>query len=74
MSAEIIYEGQGYWTIVRRFNLHRSNKTIKPLAIFEMRRLNTKSEAVKRRVQSFLSMHHNDPPSSSPNGGGPRVA
>ena len=74
MTAHITYVGQEYWKIVNRVNRHRGNKRIIPLAVFELRRLGTKSEAVRRRVQSFLTTHQSAPPSNSPNDGGGAVA
>jgi hypothetical protein len=74
VAAEIIYDGQEYWKIVTRVNRHRENSNIRPIAIFEMRRLGVRSEAVRRRVQSFIAKHQSAPPSNSPKGGGGAAA
>lgn len=52
-----------YWLICRRFNqFKRTNPAMKSAALFDMNRLrqHTKSDAVIRRVNSFISV--NRPP------------
>lgn len=54
----ILYEtGKAYWTIAQRFHAHRDNPTMRVTAVREMNELlpATKSEAVQRRITSFVS-------------------
>jgi hypothetical protein len=68
--------GKQYWTIARRFHQHRDNPLMRPTAVMEMTRVQseTQSEAVLRRVNAFIAVHHRDPLSNSPFGGGNRRA
>lgn len=68
MAAEIRYEAQKYWIACQtgRRNLG--------MGLNQMQRVSTTSDAVRRRVHSFLSKHRHAPLSKSDNGGGDDVA
>lgn len=50
----IIETGLPYWTIVRRFNQHRSNPAIGGAAVRDMKKLEVTSPAINKRVVAFV--------------------
>lgn len=66
----ILYEqGKRYWEVARRYHLHRTTSTtIKPTAVRDMRRLQqeTHSQAVLRRINTFIAAHQTQPPPTGP--------
>jgi hypothetical protein len=71
-----IESGKAFWTVAKRFHQHRDNPTMRPVAVNEMCKLQnaTQSQAVLRRVNGFIALHHRDSRSDSPFGGGGRRA
>ena len=60
-----LYEqGVEYWRIAKRFHANRQFKAMKPVAVSDMLVLaqSTRSEAVKRRIHSFVALHNGAPP------------
>lgn len=74
--AEIYTVGKAYWEVAKRFHENRSNPIMKPTALRDMHRLlcQCQSAAVRNRINGFIMIHRDKPPSGSPFGGGPRRA
>jgi hypothetical protein len=75
--AVIFYTSKAYWEIARRYHSHRKTSPfIGPTAVRDMTRLQQEvhSQAVLRRINSFISAHHQTPPGKTPDGGGPQLA
>lgn len=68
MKAEIRYEAKEYWIACRTARRHMG------MGLNQMARVETTSDAVRRRVNSFMAQHHRSLPGNSPNGGGGSVA
>lgn len=68
MAAEIRYEAQEYW------NACQLTRRKKNMGLFKMEQVQTTSEAVRRRVHSFLAMHRHSPLSKSQDRGGDDIA
>lgn len=70
-------QGKAYWQIASRCRAHRdTNPAIVPTAVRDMERLlaSTRSQAVIRRINTFIAANQRKPPSNTPPSGGPRVA
>jgi len=74
--AEIIYDGQPYWTIAQRYHAGRRRKTklIGFAAVNHMRQLQPNSQAVRNRVNGFIARHQAKSSTLSPNDDGPHYA
>jgi len=73
----LIERGKAYWEIAKRCRHHRaSNPAIVPTAVRDMERLFavTGSDAVRRRITSFISANRTKPPGNFPPNDGPRYA
>ena len=74
----ILYEtGKAYWEVAKRFHAHRNTSPmIKPTAVRDMQRLQAtvRSQAVLRRINSFIMANQQKPPGKNPDGDGPRYA
>ncbi len=63
----IIDKAKPFWTISRRYHANRLNPAMPGVAVRDMRKLETPSLAVQKRVNRFIAQHHKD-------GGGNSVA
>jgi hypothetical protein len=66
-----------YWKIAKRCRAHReTNPAIVPTAVRDMQRLLADgcTEAVRKRVNSFIAANRTKPPRDLPPSGGPRYA
>lgn len=76
-DEEPIMVGKEYWTIAKRFYLHRAtNPMIRPVAVRDLLKLRPAiySDAVRRRVSSFIARNQGVSPGNDSGGAGPRAA
>lgn len=74
---ERLDQGREYWLICKRFNAWiRTNPGIRAVAIGDMIKLRerTTSDAVIRRINSFIARNQVQSPGNNGGNGGPRVA
>jgi hypothetical protein len=70
-------EGKAYWTIVKRFNSHRTAALMWKVAYRDMEKLlqQTNSAPVRSRILGWLARNQKySPGNSGGNGGPPRIA
>lgn len=71
------YQGRDYWLICKRFNaFKRQNPGIRSAALNDMRKLyqSCPSDAVKRRITTFIFHNQQQSPGNNGGSGGPRRA
>lgn len=76
-DKEPVVVGQQYWTIARRFHIHRAtNPMIRPVAVRDMLKLRptVSSDAVRARIGHFIQRNQKDSPGNDGGGSGPLVA
>lgn len=74
--ADFYYEGQEYWTILKRVRAHNYRPMIMKAARNDLSALarKTTSEAVKRRCLQWLALNQKDSPGNGGNTPGPKTA